>query len=392
MKILFITFSDINACSSSNIRNVSLVKGFLDLGHTVDIISYKSSNSAVLIDESFLPVISNCKVIEITANLSTEKVSAGLLSSDGNSIKRKVYKSLRKIYYSLETVDSLRKVASELDISHINLGHYDVMISSSNPYSVHILAERIKNYYFKDGIKWIQYWGDALYLDTLTRNPVMPFRVKKAELRLIGNSDKVVYTNAVVLKLQQKLFPECRQKMTYIETPYAFKIDADNEIEYTVGYFGSYSSNVRDITPLYRAMNSMDCKSIIVGNGDPILESTKNLTVLPRATVNEVSEYERKTKILVCVCNKMSRKGETGLIPGKIYHYGSTNKEVLVIGATPDVKQFLEKYERYTFVGNNEYEIVEMLKKLALQEKAEHTALLQTEPIYAAKHFLESVF
>jgi hypothetical protein len=179
--------------------------------------------------------------------------------------------------------------------------------------------------------------------------------------------------------------------MTYVETPYAFNANSETDFEYTVGYFGSYSSNVRDITPLYRAMSSMDFKSIIVGNGDPVLESTKNVTVLPRATVNEVSAYEKKTKILACVCNKMSKKGETGLIPGKIYHYGSTNKEVLVIGATPDVKQFLEKYERYTFVENEENEIVKKLKKLALKEKNDHIALSQTEPVNAAKRFLEGI-
>ena len=98
MNILFITFSDITVCSSSNIRNVSLIKGLLDLGHTVDIISYKIANKAVLIDESFAPIISKCRIIEITASLSTEKVSSTLLSSHNKSIKRILYNKLRKIF------------------------------------------------------------------------------------------------------------------------------------------------------------------------------------------------------------------------------------------------------------------------------------------------------
>ena len=91
MHILFITFSDINVCSSSNIRNISMIKGLLDLGHDVDIISYRSSNNAVLVDESFKNIISECDVFEITASLSTEKVSSGLLDSKNTSFKRKVY-------------------------------------------------------------------------------------------------------------------------------------------------------------------------------------------------------------------------------------------------------------------------------------------------------------
>ena len=156
MRILFITFSDIAVCSSSNIRNVSLIKGLLDNGHSVDVISYKTNNKAQVQDETFKPIIDRCKVFTISGTLASEKISAGLLSQKTVSIKARIYNLLRKIYYALETVDSLRKTALSVNIDNLDLGEYDLMISSSNPYSVHILAERIKNRYFKSGIKWAQ--------------------------------------------------------------------------------------------------------------------------------------------------------------------------------------------------------------------------------------------
>lgn len=361
----------------------------MELGHTVDIVSYRSSNEAVLTDKSFEPIISKCNVLEIKATLSTEKVSSGLLASKETSLKRMIYNKLRKLYYSLECVDSFRKTAKNIDISKMKFGDYDLMISSSNPYSVHILAERIRDTIFEGKLKWIQYWGDALYLDTLTRSPILPFRVKKAERRLISNCDKVVYTNQVVLEIQKKLFPEYAQKMCYVETPYAFVKENSKDYEYSVGYFGSYLSSVRNIQPLYKALKSLTEESIIIGNGDQPIISSGSVTVLPRATVEEVSKYESKTRILICICNKLSSKGETGLIPGKAYHYGCTDKEVIIVGASPEVKKFLEKYERFYFVDNNAREIADMIREILSQEPKLFNPIDECEPRNAACNFLK---
>ncbi len=394
MRILFITLSDIGVCSSSNIRNVSLINGLLELGHTVDIVSYKTSNTANLKDESFASKIDGCKVTYLTAQVATEKLSASLNSSKGQKvdIKKKIYNVLRDIYYRLEPVDSLRKIAQTVDISGLNLSDYDCMISSSNPYSVHILAERIKDKYFPQGIKWVQYWGDTLYLDTLTRTPLFPGSVKKAEANLIKNADAIVYTNGVCLKMQKKLFPKKADKMYFVETPFAFFDNDDGEIEYSVGYFGSYSKMVRDIEPLYNVLRSAEYKSIIIGNGDIEIESSENLTVLPRVPVDEVNKYESKTDILVCLCNKLSKKGkESGTIPGKAYHYGATKKRVLMIDATPEVKAFLESYDRYIFVENNEESIKNALDELIKAERKEIAPLKEVMPQNVAKKVLNMI-
>lgn len=393
MRILFVTFSDIGVCSSSNIRNVSLIKGFLELGHSVDIISFKTNNKAQVQDETFSTITDKCKVFELYGNLVSDKVSGGLLAKNTKSIKVKVYNFLRKIYYALEPVDSLRKTALTLDVEGLELGKYDLMISSSNPYSVHILAERIKKQYFPDGIKWVQYWGDALYFDTLIRHPIFPLRLKKAEYKLISNSDAIFYTNAVILEKQKKLFKDLASKMAFIETPYAFaKASEKTAFTYQVGYFGSFSTVVRDIIPLYTVLSKENFRSVIIGNGDVEITPTDNLKVMPRATVSVVREYEEDTRILACICNKLpSNKKETGLIPGKAYHYGATDKTVLMIGASPEVEAFLKKYNRFVFVPNDPQQIKDTISDILGKPVVKEQPLTEVEPICAAKRLIETV-
>lgn len=390
MRILFITFSDIEICSSSNIRNISLIKGLLDIGHSVDIISYKTRNKLQVQDDIFKHITERCRIFEIFNTLTSEKIF-DKLGTGGKNRKIRIYTFLRKLYYALEPVDSMKKVAQSIRIENLNLGEYDLMISSSNPYSVHIFAERIKKHYFKEKIKWIQYWGDALYFDTLTRRPIFRGRLKKAEYRLIQNCDAVVYTNGVILEKQKKLFKDMADKMFYIETPYAFSEKSEKKIfTYQVGYFGSFSTSVRDITPLYSVLSKSDYRSVIIGNGDVEIPSTGKLEVMPRGPVSVIRDYESNTRILVCICNKLPlSREETGLIPGKVYHYAATDKTVLVIGASVDVEKFLRKYNRFVFVPNDRVQIEKTINKLLLQPIHEEIPLKEALPVYAAKKIIE---
>ena len=201
----------------------------------------------------------------------------------------------------------------------------------------------------------------------------------------------IVYTNDVCLKLQKKVFPQRASKMYFIETPFAFCEDTKENTEYSVGYFGSYSKTVRDIRPLYSLLSKAEYKSIIIGNGDIHIESSGNLGVLPRVPVDEISKYESKTDILICLCNKQSKGKDTGAIPGKAYHYGATTKRVLVVDASPAVKEFLSSYGRYTFADNNEESIKCAINELLTAENKEVTSMQEVMPERAAKKLIKII-
>ena len=73
-----------------------------------------------------------------------------------------------------------------------------------------------------------------------------------------------------------------------------------------------------------------------------------------------MDRYVENLDILVCLLNSRGTQ-----IPGKIYNYAGTNKEILVIEDGeygPQIRAFFEPYHRYTFVQNSKEAIKEVLK------------------------------
>ena len=86
-----------------------------------------------------------------------------------------------------------------------------------------------------------------------------------------------------------------------------------------------------------------------------------------------------------------SNKKETGLIPGKAYHYGATDKTVLMIGASPEVEAFLKKYNRFVFVPNDPQQIKDTISDILGKPVVKEQPLTEVEPICAAKRLIETV-
>src|SRR5699024_9672935 len=104
-------------------------------------------------------------------------------------------------------------------------------------------------------------------------------------------------------------------KMTFIETPYAFADSRAADIEYEVGYFGGYSSLVRDIAPLYAVLRSAAYPSVIIGNGDVALQSEGALRVMPRASVDIVQQCI--LQVLEPICEAKFHERSNGFRPNR---------------------------------------------------------------------------
>ena len=89
----------------------------------------------------------------------------------------------------------------------------------------------------------------------------------------------------------------------------------------------------------------------ICGATDLKLESMNNIKILPRQNLSIIREYEKKSDVLICLCNKKGTQ-----IPGKIYHYAATNKPILIIldGENKDkLKKYFESFNRFILCENN---------------------------------------
>lgn len=355
MKILFVSSTPLEYSASSNMRNIALLKGFIENGHQVKTITPKPQYDAKIYDETICDIDIKEKYYiemgEFVERITFKKEKKSFL-------KEMVYKILLKfrIYDFRSTLANKKIKINE---------KFDLLISSSDPKSSHLIAEKLVINNPNITQKWIQYWGDP-FADDINKRTFMPkIIIKKEERRLISICDEVVYVSPFTLEQQKKNYPEYANKMRFLPIPYMNE-KIYNKIlnrKITLGYFGNYNTKDRNILPLYEsiAKNQKYCLNIC-GNSDIKLEEKENIAIRTRQKMNVVEELEEKSDILVCMCNKKGTQ-----IPGKIYHYAATNKPILIIldgERKEELREYFEGFNRYKLCENTEQDIVNAIEEI----------------------------
>lgn len=241
---------------------------------------------------------------------------------------------------------------------------YQKMLSFSNPMVSHIIAGYCKKKV--RGLYYVQQWGDPLAED-VTDHTVIPGFIKRfIEGKLLKNADKICYVSPLTYERQKVLFKKYSDKMYFTPTPCEKKeYPPCHNKRLSVGYLGSYNLVARDIRPFYNAARrSKGFTFIFIGDSDVQLESTENIQVIKRLPQKELEKYIAELDILVCLMNSSGTQ-----IPGKLYHYAGTNKEILVLRDGEygeQIEAFFKKYNRYTFAENKEEKILETLEQYAV--------------------------
>ena len=352
MRILLIKMSPIDGLNSSTLRTLALANGFIKLGHEVHYLTVPLSGCHVLNESD--SVINKVNVIRTAHNNIYESLTSK--AKNRNSLKSIIIKLLRTMYHKLSIYDYTYKIANQINIDILNNKNFDLIISSSDPKTSHIAAKSLITQGVKYN-KWIQYWGDPLANDITNKSIYPKWILRIFERNLIKSADKVIYVSPFTYNQQSKDFPSLANRMSWLPIPYIEKKNYDkvmNEI-FTIGYYGAYKSNVRNIHPLYEACKKMG-KSVrldIVGDSDMTLEDTKNIKIYPRGNVEE---FEKRADLLVCMLNSSGTQ-----IPGKIYHYAATNKPILVLldgDNIEEMKKYLNSFNRYIICSNNVDEVL----------------------------------
>lgn len=381
MKILFVSSAPLEYSASANMRNIALLKGFQELGNEIYTLTPEIQKESPKYDAT-LCTIDFKKRYWIQLNQIHSKVT--IKGNKKNKIKNIVYKFLMKfkIYDFRSNLANKKIIIDE---------KFDIIISSSDPKSSHLIAESlIKN---NPGItkKWIQYWGDPFAADINNKSFVPNYFIKKEENRLLSQADCVVYVSPFTLDKQKNIYPKNSQKMIFLPIPYQEKIfyDKKKNKEVYLGYFGDYFSGNRNILPLYNAIKQMkEQKLFICGNSDIKLEKKENIEVNERQTIQKIRELEAQSNILICVCNKKGTQ-----IPGKIYHYAATNKPILIItdgDYAIKITQYLEAYDRFVICKNTEEDILNSVKKI-INEKKEYNPSTQLEATNIASQIIHKI-
>ena len=382
-KILVICTQPMENSTSSMIRCRNIINELAIENQIVCYAPYANENSIYYDKQAYLN-----SGIEVRKYGKKIEVSIG--RENGKSKKNILIRILYFIYKKIDLFGSsilLLKYKNEV-LNSLEGENYDIHLSFSDPKSAHIFASLIKKN--NKNLFYIQQWGDPLVHD-ITNKSILPVWVKKIiERKLMKNANQIYYVSPLTLNEQRTTFKSEAEKMLFLPTPCEvkeYKNVRKNRIQ--VGYLGSYNSAARDIMPLYNA--ACKCKDIdfwFVGDSDIKLEPKSNIRIIERVSQKELAQYVEMSDILICLMNK---KGSQ--IPGKLYNYAGTNKEILVLEdgeRGKEITKFFSTYQRYTFVDNNETKIEECLKQYIVNGIPNRTAVEQFKPYYIANALISS--
>ena len=353
MKILFVSAMPLDYSSSANMRNLALLRGLKENGHELYLFTHEPQKELQHYDGTLCDIQFKKKYLIKLGELHSK---ATMKKNKKNILKNIIYNFLIKF----RMYDFKSSLVSKVKDVHFD-ETFDLIISSSDPKSSHLLAEEIIKLNPNITKKWIQYWGDPFASDINNRGLIPKSMIKNEEKRLISIADAAVYVSPFTLNNQQKLYPSLNDKMFFLPIPYReekkYK-DNKNNIK-QVGYFGDYYKRNRNILPLYNSFGASNFNLILCGNSDLSLDERNNIRILKRQNVSVVNELESKVDLLVCVCNIKGTQ-----IPGKIYHYAATNKPILIIldGENSNlIRRYLLNFDRFVFCNNDDKEITKCI-------------------------------
>lgn len=393
MKILVINSDCIQTNSSANLCHLAYIRGIVDLGHDVTLLSADGCDYVLDPSMTIPPEVNQHTYygVSLYEKLSLKKgenatavpISSSTAENGGNSVKQRIkanlIKQVKTQIRSLYGVHGLYSTFARKAVAFRSDDDYDYIISISTPASSHLLAYNLLKKKHIKGKHWIQIWEDPWFSDVYGFTD--KDKIYNEEKRLLSFAEKICYVSPLTLENQKKLFPESAEKMYWQPLPYYYKGEQKRGL-YPInhyGYFGDYAPSARNLLPFYTASVNSGIEVDICGRPDNLFASTETVHIHPRLPLSELKIIEDTTNVLVFLCN---RKG--GQIPGKIYQYSATNKIILFILDGTDeeklvLKSFFEKFNRFIFCNNTVEDIEKAISQI---EKGEFGAV-KNEPLEA---------
>lgn len=358
MKILFITLRAPEINSSVTISNLGLLKGLSTLGHEVTLLT-PQVNEDMMLYESANNFYENIHVLRIGNN----RIYNQLISKKNREgLRKKIVDLMRIVFYKFSFYDNTISLIGKTDVNLPKNKKFDIVISTSDPRTSHIFAERL----IKNGLDykyWVQHWGDPMYNDIANNTWIPKWIIKFKEKHFLRLADVIVYVSPITNKSQKYIFPAFANKMHFVPLPYHKEKVYEPVInrKLTIGYFGDYNSKIRNIMPLYNfCKESEDCELMLVGGSDIKLDRTENIKIIPRTTQIRVDSLESQCDLLVVITNRIGTQ-----IPGKIYYYAATNKPVLVLldgENAEEIREYFSEFNRFTLYNNTEESIAKAIE------------------------------
>lgn len=368
MQILFIMMTPLHSNTSAIMRMSGIIKGASLNGHTCDLITLQGSERDSHYD-SFNDELER-KHIRNYYKIPMLKVYSSFKSSNAKTTKKRsrVKMLIRNIALwglkNFTVYEGSDINAKRIKNIVIDYNAYDQIVSVSDPKSSHKMVLELLKEGKVEGIwdKWIQCWGDPWASDMTRKHGLKLPLVKKEEAKILRLARKIVYTSPFTMEDQKKRYPDCADKMILVNQTVLSEKAADSIAkDKSLGYFGAYMSNIRNILPLYECCKENGYELSIAGKTDLDLKQTDGIKIYPKLSLAEVNELERKIGIIICLCNRFGTQ-----IPGKIYYDAIAKKPIVIIvdgEHKEEMRKYFEGFQRFIICDNNIKSIKRAIEK-----------------------------
>jgi hypothetical protein len=380
MRVLVVVGSNLKINTSANLCHKAYIQGLLENGYHVDILTvgYENDNDLLGFDKERVdifryPMESLYEKIGKKINSHSKNGSQQSMNNGGYSgqdaTKSGIIQSAKRFIHSLYGPYEVYISWERKAFAFRREEKYDLAISLSFPPVSHHLLYRLIQKKHIETKKWIQIWEDPWCQDLVFLSLNDEKAIKKAqaeEAHLLQVAEKIVYVSPITLEHQSKMFHESSKKMTWYPVPTYYVNDTPTreKMNSVYGYFGDYSTKIRNLKPFYEAAKKERIVTNICGSSDKMFLSSENVSVRPRISLEELKPIEDETSVLVFLSNLHG-----GQIPGKIYQYSATEKTILFIldGSEDEQKVLLEyfgKFKRYFFCKNTVEDISAAIRRI----------------------------
>lgn len=253
------------------------------------------------------------------------------------------------------------------ELKNIYIEDYEKIISHSPSIESIKVSEALKKKSNRN-IKDYQYWSDPLtlsgiYPDEVNFKRYLLFIIEKS---MHKKADRIIFGTKTLYQNQKKLFNDNNFRysdVSYISCEEETTYESQQNTTIKFGYSGQYKSNIRNIKALYDAFSEKKIKGlelIVVGDSDLELIEKENIKIInKRFSKNDIKKIEKDFDVIVTLLNQNCVQ-----IPGKLFYNVNSEKPIIVIldGLVKEnIKSYLENFERFIFVENNEEEISKLL-------------------------------
>lgn len=385
-KIGILTYYWPPAGGSGVLRWLRFSNELVALGYDIHIFTFKNPKYPIIDKELIKSINPNIKVNLISGfelpnflSLRNTKPSESFLTPDYTDISLNYILSnflliVRELFFFPDTRKYLVAPSVKYISNYLKKNKLDCLITTGPPHSLHNIGRILKE---KKKIRWIadfrDPWSNFFQNKLLNRLNSTQKKHEEKERQIVKSSDAVFTTS----KSLKNLFQEVNKNSFCIHSGYDKLIKSKPHNKFRILYAGSLKA-IQNPKNLWLALSSLIDENsefkdlveiVLIGNIDSeILSCSSFKKVENRKILSYMSKSDLNKEICISevlvVCS-VNIKGCDDIIPGKFFHYLSSNKKILgITNKESDLKKIINEtqsgmsfsYNNYTDLKNYIYQ------------------------------------